>query len=246
MRPLITFLLITSSCWAASRKTSNFIVETADQRDADEFALLAEQFRKDIAVTWLGKEMPTWREPCRLMVYIEGSGAGGATTFKFGLTIFQEMEIRGSRDTLKRSVLPHEVTHTVLAHYFREPVPRWADEGIAGLSESSEEQERLRKLNITILNEGRGLQLTGLFQLKEYPRDVMTLYSQGRSVCAYLLTLKSKQTLLSFVRDGLDGGWDRALKAHYNIGSVSALEKEWIEHLKGKSRESTRNNAFAH
>ena len=41
----------------------------------------------------------------------------------------QRMEIRGEAKQLLNSVLPHEVTHTVLAHHFGRAVPRWADEG---------------------------------------------------------------------------------------------------------------------
>ena len=38
-------------------------------------------------------------------------------------------------ERMLHSVLPHEMTHTVFAHHFRYPVPRWADEGGSVLSE---------------------------------------------------------------------------------------------------------------
>ena len=46
------------------------------------------------------------------------------------------------------AVLPHETTHTVVAGNFGDqPVPRWADEGMAVLTEPREKIERhLRNL----------------------------------------------------------------------------------------------------
>ncbi len=51
------------------------------------------------------------------------------------------MNIEGPLDRLLSSVLPHEITHTVFAHYFRTPVPRWADEGGSVLSEDDLERQ---------------------------------------------------------------------------------------------------------
>ena len=47
----------------------------------------------------------------------------------------EKEQITGPKERLLNSVLPHEITHTVFAHYFKQPVPRWADEGGAVLSE---------------------------------------------------------------------------------------------------------------
>ena len=40
-----------------------------------------------------------------------------------------DMKIQGSEERVLDSVLPHEVTHTIFASHFRQPLPRWADEG---------------------------------------------------------------------------------------------------------------------
>src|SRR5262245_13943237 len=90
----LALLSAISTADAANVKTTNFIVETARQDDAEEFARLAEHYRKQKAIEWLGKEMPTWRQPCRLRVIVRAEGAGGATTFDFnGQTVYQEMQI---------------------------------------------------------------------------------------------------------------------------------------------------------
>src|SRR5260370_3132554 len=123
--------------------------------------------------------MAPWGRPCPLRVTLSMNGSGGATQFVFdnGQVLDQNMNIEGSLDRLLASVLPHEVTHTVFAYYFRSPVPRWADEGGAGLSEDDVERNRHDMLCRQILNNGRQIPLPRLFSLTPYPCDVMCLDS---------------------------------------------------------------------
>src|SRR5688572_5203139 len=74
---------MTATARAATVRTPSFVVEAARAEDAQEFARLAEHYRRQKAIEWLGREMPQWREPCRLRVTVTGNGAGGATTFDF-------------------------------------------------------------------------------------------------------------------------------------------------------------------
>jgi hypothetical protein len=230
---LLAVVAMTATGRAATVRTTNFIIETARQDDAEEFARLAEYYRKQKALDWLGKEMPPWREPCRVRITVTNSGAGGATTFDFnGREVFQEMQIEGARERLKNSVLPHEVTHTVFAHHFRQPVPRWADEGGSVYSEDDVERNRHDKLVVQVLNSGRGIQLKALFRMKEYPRDVMTLYAQGYSVSRYLVEKSDRPTFLNFVAAGMQKGWDSAANEFYGFRNVDEMEAAWIKHLK--------------
>jgi hypothetical protein len=231
---LTTTLSTAGGLQAASVRTTNFVVVAARQDDAEEFARLAEHFRKAKAIEWLGKEMPAWKEPCELRVTINASGAGGATTFDFNNpnAIYQEMHIEGNRERLKNSVLPHEITHTVFAFHFRQPVPRWADEGGSVYSEDELERSRHDKLCKQILNAGDGIQLSALFAMKQYPRQVMVLYAQGYSVSKYLIEKSDRQTFLNFVAAGLRGNWDGAVKEYYGHRNVDELQKAWIDHLK--------------
>jgi hypothetical protein len=228
---------MTAPTHAAVVRTTNFIVETARKDDAEEFARMAEHFRKVKALEWLGKEMPPWREPCRLTVVVTQDGAGGATTFDFNRGhIFQEMEIKGKRERLLNSVLPHEVTHTVFAHHFRQPVPRWADEGGSVYSEDDLERARHDRLVVNFLNAGRAIQLHALFRMKEYPRDVMVLYAEGYSVSKYLIEKSDRATFLNFVATGMHEGWDKACVEHYAFKNVQDLEGQWIDHLHKTAR----------
>src|SRR5262249_43725395 len=150
----------------------------------------------------------------------------GATSFIFhpqGGVSSMKMEIRGPLERLLNSVLPHEVTHTVFAYYFRCPVPRWADEGGSVLSEDEVELERHDKLVRQILNRGQQFGRRPPRPIRASPPQherVVCLYAQGFSLAHYLVHVSNKQTYLQFVAHGMSRGWDSAVQAHYGARSV--------------------------
>lgn len=218
-------------------RTENFLVTAPTKADADEFAALAEKLRKEIALRWLGKEMPRWPDPCPLTVELMGDdnhNGGGATTFaaREGHDMrLVGMEIKGGRGYLKSSVLPHEVMHTVMGHYLKRPSPRWCDEGAATTEESAETQARYERRCVEELNAGEAIKLTALFRMREYPRGpaMLTVYNQGHSVTTFLLSKKDRATFLEFVGEANAGGdWDAAVAKHYGFKSVDELQDAWI------------------
>jgi hypothetical protein len=219
---------------AASYRTQNFIV-TAKRADvARQAAEFAEYYRRAKAIEWLGAEIPAWPTPCTVTVRVTSGEAGGATSFAFdrGRVVGQDMTVEGPLDRILNSVLPHEITHTVFAAKFGRPLPRWADEGGAVLSEDYQELARHDLLVRELINQGRMIPLRRLLVLTEYPDDVMALYAQGFSVANYLVSLADKPRFLDFVWDGQAAGWDRALAAYYGIRSADELEERWIQWLR--------------
>ncbi|MGE3803805.1 MAG: hypothetical protein AB7K24_03915 [Gemmataceae bacterium] len=221
----------------AQYRTPNFVVDAPTPQIAQQVGQYAEHYRKEKAMQWLGYEMPTWPQPCPLQVKVTMGGAGGATSFAFdqGQVLGQHMTIEGSLDRLLASVLPHEVTHTVFAFYFRTPVPRWADEGGSVLSEDDQERQRHDQLCRNILNHGRQMPLRRLFALREYPDDVMLLYAQGYSVTDFLVGKSNRQTFIRFVAQGMREGWDSASRT-YGYRSIEELEQAWLQHLRDTKR----------
>jgi hypothetical protein len=218
----------------ASYRSQNFIVEAPTQQFAQQVAQYAEHYRREKAMQWLGMEMRPWGQPCPLRVTVTMNGSGGATSFAFdkGAILSMDMHIEGSADRLLASVLPHEVTHTVFAYYYRTPMPRWADEGGAVLSEDDLERSRHDQLVRQILNTpGRAFPLRRLFALREYPRDVMVLYAEGYSVTNFLVGLSDRPTFLRFIAQGMNGDWDGAVRAYYHFNSVEDLERAWVKQL---------------
>jgi RNA polymerase sigma factor (sigma-70 family) len=221
--------------------TTNFVIEAPSRRIGQLVGAEAERQRKDQALRWLGKEMPVWSKPCSVRVTISANGSGGATSFAFdqGRILGMDMHIQGTLDRLLATALPHEVTHTVLAHHYRCPVPRWADEGAAILSEDEEEQQRHTQLALKILKTpGRAIPLQRLIALTSYPPDAMVLYAEGFTLTQFLIERKDHKTFLKFVGQGLKEDWDTAVKAHYGFDDVIALEKAWLADMRGKAKEA--------
>jgi hypothetical protein len=237
---IVVVLLGSLASLGAEYATKNFVVSAPTPQLAERVGQWAEYYRKQKAIQWLGKEMPTWGRPCPLTVTVTYGGSGGATSFAFadnGSITSIDMRIEGTVDRLIASVLPHEVTHTVLAYYFRVPVPRWADEGGSVLSEDEQERNRHDVLVRQILNApGRAIPLSRLFQLTQYPRDVMVLYAEGYSVTNFLVAKSGRPAFLSFIADGMRQGWDRAVQTHYSYRNVNELEQAWMQYLRETPR----------
>lgn len=234
-RPSIVAVLVGAlASLGASARTPNFVVEAPTPEIARQAGQYAEHYRREKALLWLGQEMPTWSQPCPLKLTISMNGSGGATSFAFdnGRILGMDMHIEGTLDRLLASVLPHEVTHTVFAHYFRCPVPRWADEGGAVLSEDDIERNRHDQLARQILRTpGRAIPLRRLFQMTKYPPDVMVLYAEGYSVTNFLVNRSNRSVFLHFIAHGMRSGWDDAARVHYHFQSVEQLEQAWLQSL---------------
>lgn len=222
----------------ATYRTPNFVVHAPTPAIAQQVGEYAEKWRKEKALEWLGKEMPTWGQPCPLRVTLTPGGAGGATTFAFdrGAILSQEMNVQGSLERILNSVLPHEVTHTVFAYHFRQPLPRWADEGGCVLSEDDLERRRHDELVRQSLAGGRAFRLRVLFDMKQYPtsgQDIMTLYAQGYSLSRFLVETTDRKRFLDFVGEGMRSGWDNAVRVHLGMRNVEELEAAWLDWMRG-------------
>jgi hypothetical protein len=213
----------------ASFRSTNFSVEADTPAIAQRVAQRAESCRKSIAVAWLGQELPDWSTPCPIRVRLTQGEAGGVTSFGFhqGRVTDQRMTLEGRLDRILASALPHEVTHTIFAGYFGGPMPRWADEGASLLSEDDRELKRHDQIAMELLARGGELPLVRLFQVEDYPKDLMGFYGQGYSISRFLIDMGGRPRFLSFVRDGLKSGWDSATRVHYELPNVQELDRAW-------------------
>jgi len=248
---LLAFVVTSAPIPAAERYTTeNFVVEAPTKELAKTFGEYAEKYRVEKAMDWLGYEMPRWSQRCPLRVRVTLSETGGATTFTFGhgsdgrsQVLSRKMEIFGDTKKLLNSVLPHEVTHTVLAHHFGQPVPRWADEGGSVLSENEDERYEHDVRCREILNQGRGIPLRALFAMKQYPKDMIVVYAQGYSMSQYLIEQGGRKKFLQFVGVGMQSdnrNWEEAVKL-YGFKSTDELQEAWIDNLRAPpSRETAR------
>jgi len=218
----------------AGYKTTNFTVSAPTPQLAKEIGDQAEVFRRDLAIQWLGKELPAWSKPCPISAKL-ASGAGGATSFVFdrGEVFNWNMNIQGSRERILDSVLPHEITHTIFASYFRRPLPRWADEGACTTVEHRSEIDKQERSLIQFLKTGHGIPFSQMFAMKEYPADVMPLYAQGHSLTEWLIQNRGRTVFLEFLADGMkDENWPRAVREYYGFDSLLAMQNSWNDWVK--------------
>lgn len=217
----------------ASFRTPNFVVTAPTQRFAEQVGQMAEEYRRDLAVHWLGKALPNWSQPCPITLDVgENIGAGGATSFLFdrGEVFGWRMEIQGSEERILDSVLPHEVTHTIFASHFRQPLPRWADEGACTTVEHASERLKQQRMLVRFLQTGRGIPFSAMYQMKEYPQDIMPLYSQGYSLARFLIAQGGPHKFMEYVGDGLDSGnWTATTEKHYGYTNLAKLQDNWLD-----------------
>ncbi len=223
---------------AGNRRTQNFIVHAPDARLADAVAEAAEKFRHDLAVYWLGEPLPPWPTPCPIRV-ISGPrlAAQGVTTYNPRPVRDFQMEVVGTPERILDSVLPHEVTHTILATYFGRPLPRWADEGICTTVEHSSERNKHELKLREFLNSRRGIAMNQLFLMTEYPSDVLPMYAQGYSVCRFLIDQKGPRAFIAFLHDYMQHpSWTDNVKKHYEYDSLKELQESWLAWVSEGSR----------
>ena len=221
---------------AAGYRTANFVVEAPNPQLAQKIGDAAEQYRHDLAIEWIGQPLPRWSQPCPITAEVAPTlGAGGATSFVFdrGEVFNWTMTIQGSEERNLDSVLPHEVTHTIFASHFRRPLPRWADEGACTTVEHPVERARQHRLLIEFLRTGRGISFPEMFAMKEYPADVLPLYSQGYSLARYLIERGGRKRYIQFVGNGLaSSNWPESLSQYYGIDDIAKLQNVWLEWVK--------------
>jgi len=253
---LITILLVwtltlgAESVQAATFSTKNFTVVTSDPRVAEQLANRAEYLREKLSIFWLGQTLPNWYKRCKIHIKVnESLLPGGSTSFTFnnGEVYGWDMEIQGSRDRLYDSVLPHEITHMILASHFRVPLPRWADEGAATFTEHQSERNKYQSQLLKALQSKQGIPLDRLFEMEEYPQDPMPLYAHGFSVAEFLIRQRGPHYFISFVEVCLENekNWDELVHEFYGYATLERLQNDWIAWVQDGTPEFVGTNMIA-
>ncbi|TWU17517.1 hypothetical protein Pla52o_50730 [Novipirellula galeiformis] len=223
-------VLVGNGAEAANFRTQNFLIHAPDQALAQAVGEAAERYRKDLATYWLGAPLPPWPVPCPVRV-VSGPqlAAQGVTTYNRAPVRDFQMEVVGTPERILDSVLPHEVTHTILATHFGRPLPRWADEGICTTVEHESERQKHEAKLREFLGTRRGIAMNKLFLLTEYPNDVLPMYAQGYSVCRFLIDQDSPQTFIQFLQDYMQNpSWTANVRKHYGYESLAELQDYWL------------------
>lgn len=224
-------------------ETKNFRVwHHLNQADATQVAKSSEACRVEAAMKWFGAVGNDWTPICEIYLhptaqeYSKSTGAPvaspGHTTLKTeGVRVLsRRIDLHTDEANMMTGVLPHETTHVVLAGRMGDqPVPRWADEGMAVLSEP---KNRIQKHLDNLPKHAREntlFHVSRLMQMADYPEPKLVgpFYAQSVSLVDYLTRLKGPQAFSEFMKDGLKNGYESALSRHYGIQSYNDLNQSW-------------------
>jgi hypothetical protein len=234
--------------WAVAETTNFRILHLQSREFAEGIARSAEATRTAMIRKWFGDDPGPWTPRCDVFIhataqdYVQATGAptnspGHSTMRAEGERVLsRRIDLHADDPNMTVGVLPHETTHVVLAGRFgNHAVPRWADEGMAVLSEPRDRIERHLR-NLPKHRADRHLFGTGqLMQLEAYPdpRYIGPFYAQSVSLVDYLTERAGPRTFAKFLKEGLDGGYEVALQKHYGLQSFAELEQQWLEHTFG-------------
>ncbi len=215
--------------------SDNFIVFATSPQLATEMAQVAEQHRRNLSEHWLGRELPRWPQRCPVHVHagprLAAQGETRYSLLERGTAGNWHMSVTGTPERIMDSVLPHEITHTIFASHFAalgKYVPRWADEGACTTVEHESEKCKHRDHLVRFLKTGRGLAFNTMFQLKEYPQDILPLYAQGHSAVQFLINQGGPQKFVKFIEAGMKTeNWPSELQEFYAYDSIGKFQTSW-------------------
>jgi hypothetical protein len=227
--------------WAVA-ETTNFRVYHNQPRElVERAAQVAEATRTEMLRKWFGEKDDAWPQKCDLFLCATAheyarvgeapaTSPGHSAINVDGRVVTRRMFMHCDNPNMLIAVLPHETTHCVLAGKFGDkPVPRWADEGMAVLTEPREQIDRHLR-NLPKHSQERQLfYLRDLVRLEEYPepRRVGAFYAQSVSVVDFLTKQKGPQEFAKFLNDGMYGNYEDALRKHYGFQDFQEMEQHW-------------------
>jgi hypothetical protein len=232
-----------SQGWLIQETASFRIFSRANSADSRRLPEACEALRRQLQETWLGNASDEWSPRCDVVLHptVEGyvrelgpasRQSSGCTSIdiKKGQVLKRRIDLRADADDWMSSALPHELTHVVLAERFAtKQIPRWADEGMAILSEPSARQAVRRSAMERALSKAPRYSAGDLMALSEYPGGMQrdAFYGQSASLVAFLIERDSPERFLEFVELSQKQGIERAIHDVYGLRSLAELDARW-------------------
>ncbi len=232
--------------WQIVESKSFRIHHVGQSSVAERLAPLCEQTRLSLQRRWLdGTAKSDWSPQCDLFLYPSGAEFQRQTRFPMETWGFADLEIGDGNVWLRRlhvradnaqrldKLLIHELTHVVLAdHFAKHQIPRWADEGIAVLSEPVARRNESRRWLEQVAAQGRIFSLKELASQRYVPRDKRLgdlFYAQSAALIEFLLTERklSESELLHFVSESESRGLNVTISRWFSDVTMTELESEW-------------------
>ncbi len=231
-------------------ETTSFRIHHLDPALAERVAAAAESARTAQSNRWAGAvPRGAWSPKCDIYLYPsakafskmtgqpEESPGFSTMGLNAGEIVARRINLRADHPNLQAAVLPHEITHVILADLFpSQQIPRWADEGMAVLAEPSSEQ-KARASDL-----GGPLAANRLFKINDlmvmdYPdgKHWALYYAQSVSLTRFLVDLEGPARFIDFVRASQRNGPEAELRRVYKIDSFADLQARWLAYAKAES-----------
>ena len=234
-----------ASGWLVAESANFRVFHNQAPAFAEKVAQVAELTRANVDLKWLGAPGEAWSPKCDIYLhataqdYSRATGvynSPGHSTIKLdgGRLTVRRIDLHCEERNLVSVVLPHEATHIVIASGFGpQLVPRWADEGMAVLSEPHERLERHLANLDSCRQENQLFSLQSLMQMDQYPqtpRSVSAFYAQSASLVEFLTSRRDTKTFVLFLNEGQRYGYEKPLRQYYGYQNFSELEQEWARY----------------
>ncbi len=229
--------------WSVAESDNFRIFHQQNRELAERVATVAERTRRDMGRKWFGED-GEWPARCDIYLHATAEAYSRATgkpptwtahstiNLEAGRVVLRRIDVRGDDAELLTASLPHETTHAVLAgHFGKHHVPRWADEGMALLSEPDARLDVYRRKLDEAQRGGLLFPLHNLMTLEDYPTAsrAFAFYVQSVSVTDYLVKQPGgAQAFSRFVNEALRTGYDAAAQKVYGL-DMNTLQQRWRE-----------------
>ena len=238
-----------NGCWVAT--TTNFrVCSFSGASQAELVAKHCEHLRASLAETHGLQATKSWTPKCEVFLFANKQKYGAVVgrqameTLGSSLVTPESGAVKNRRIDLRIDVpdylvevLPHELTHVLIADHFRDgPPPLWYDEGLALLADSQSKQSLHQRDLRNGMSRGRAFSLAALLTAKSYPSpDVVSVfYGQCASVTRCLSQAGPPEKIHDFARRSEQIGVNLALQEAYGINGVAELEPLWQKSLRSQ------------
>ncbi len=253
--PAPTPMPMTPIAWSRQPvESANFVVIHVEKdRALAERAVREAEATREAQVKRWGAGSEAWTPRCEIILFptardfaretLQPPDSPGVSTMGMtgGKIVLRRVNLRTDHPAMVSAILPHEVTHVVLADLFPEQqIPRWADEGMAVLAEPRSEQATRAADLDEPLRSGRVFRAGDLMSMTQYPKPEFwsLYYAQSVSLTRFLVETGSPAQFIRFVQQSQQTGIEPALKQVYSISSFAELQSRWLSFARQTSANS--------
>jgi len=198
------------------------------------------QLDRSVGFTSFGKFW-TFDNRCKIYIYANKKNYlenNDIPSWSAGFANYDKREIvsyKESRNFLT-SLLPHEMTHLILADYIGNNIPLWFNEGLAVNMELTSKPGYISAIKEE-LKKGKSLSIHEVLDKTNYPEDeekVLLFYSISYSLVDFLRSKGQYRftNLCRALRDGRNFGQALRTSYQFDFESLDQLDKKWQEHIK--------------